>query len=355
MAGTATISIEIELGWGLIRYGKFHKLSEDRRAETRYLSRLLDLCDEYDVPITFDVVGHLFYEECDGSHGGPHDDDWWDIDPGTSVAADPEFYAPDLIADIRSRETDHEICTHTFSHIECDEVDPEVVRWELERANRVHTDHGVGPSDSIVPPRHSAPPSTVLEEAGIRVKRVPFSRAEGEGPPATSGGKLFEILFGTHPTIEPRLEAGILETYSPGYTTFAAPYLQTGTAPPHSVYRAIPLAVRRRLHEWNLRRGVDAAVASDSSVHYWCHLYDFSNAQQWPQIDSFVRYLARRREDGAIGVRPMRELQAGEAGRGDRVRADLPTNRTRPDPVSDRDRENSSEAPLTGSPEWEHP
>lgn len=315
MVGTATISIEVELGWGVVRFGKLDKISPGRERETRHLTRLLDRCDEYDVPITFDVVGHLFFEECDGDHGGPHPDGWWDVDPGSFVDEHPKFYAPDLVEDIRSRETDHEICTHTFSHVECDEVDPEVVRWELERAQRVHEDHGVPRSDSIVPPRHSAPPADALLESDIRVKRTPYHRSAGATEAPTRREKLFEILFGAHPTREPVEVNGVLETYSPEYITFAAPYLQTGTHPPHPVYRPLPLALRRRLHEWNLRRGLDRAVEDDSFVHYWSHLYDFANDQQWPQVESFVADLGRRRAAGEIRVRTMRELLDAESHR----------------------------------------
>ncbi len=332
MTGTVTISIEVELGWGLAHWGKLDKLSDGRREETRYLSYLLERCDDHDVPITFDVVGHLFHDSCDGHHDGPHEDGWWDVDPGTSVEADPEFYAPDVVEAIRAHRTDHELCTHTYSHVECNEVDPAVVEWELDRARRVHERHGVATSESIVPPRHSVPPSDVLADGGIRVKRVPHYRADGEQRPPTRVRKLYEILFETHPTIEPRETDDILETYSTEYTSFAVPYLQIGTYSPHPVYRALPLAARRRLHLWNLRRGVDAA-ADGSSVHFWCHLYDLANDQQWPQIDAFLGYLAKRRDAGDVEIRTMRELQsAGESI--DQAGASEPVEREEQTPVT---------------------
>ncbi|AGB15255.1 Polysaccharide deacetylase [Halovivax ruber XH-70] len=309
MPGTVTISIELELGWGVAKYGKLDKLSDGRMAETQYLSRLLERCDDHDVPITFDVVGHLFHENCAGHHGGPHPDDWWDIDPGTSVDEDPAFYAPDLVEDIRSRRTTHEICTHTYSHIECDAVDPTVVEWEVDRSRRVHERNGVPAATSIVPPRHGTPPSETLAEGGIRVKRSPHYRAPGERRPSSDVRKLYEILLERHPTVSPREMDGIIETYSPEYTTLAVPYLQTGQYSPHPVYRPIPHTFRQRLHAWNLRRGVDAAVQG-GDVHYWCHLYDLANEQQWPQIDDFLGYLAKRRDRGDVEIRPMRDLPA---------------------------------------------
>ena len=125
--------------------------------------------------------------------------------------------------------------------------------------------------------------------------------------PGTRPRKLFEILFERHPTPEQAEVDGILETYSTEYTSLAVPYLQTGTYAPHPVYRVIPQTIRRRLHGWNLRRGVDAA-ASGSHAHFWCHLYDIANEQQWPQIDSFLGYLSRHRDDGDVSIRTMAEL-----------------------------------------------
>lgn len=306
MTGTITISIEIELGWGVARFDKLDKLSPGREAETTYLSRLLDLCDEHDIGITFDVVGHLFHESCEGDHGGPHPAGWWDVDPGTSVAEDPLFYAPDLVEDIQSREAGHEICTHTYSHVECDKVCPEVVAWEIERSNQVHRRHGIPASESIVPPRHGPPPADVLTERGVEIKRVPHYRAEGVERPATRPGKLYEILIDRHPTSDPKVVDGVLETYSTEYTSLAAPYLRAGTYDPHPVYRTMPLSSRQRLHEWNLRRCLKAAEKSD--VHLWCHLYDLANERQWPQIESFIEQLGRRTDNDRFEVQTMREL-----------------------------------------------
>lgn len=216
---------------------------------------------------------------------------------------------PNLIADIRSRRTDHEICTHTYSHVDCDEVDSAVVEWELDRARKIHERYGLSSSESIVPPRHGTPPADVLADGGIRVKRAPHYQAPGETRPSSDVRKLYEILLERHPTVEPHETDGVLETYSPEYTTLAVPYLQTGTYEPHPVYRPIPRTLRWRLHAWSLRRGVDAA-AGGGSAHHWCQLYGLSNEQQWPQIDSFLAYLADRRDHGDVKIRTMREIAA---------------------------------------------
>lgn len=75
MLGTVTISLEIELAWGVIRSHPEkvdERFSADRRRETETLDRLLTLCDDLDIPVNFDVVGHLLLDSCSGRHDGPH-------------------------------------------------------------------------------------------------------------------------------------------------------------------------------------------------------------------------------------------------------------------------------------------
>ena len=69
-----TISVEVELAWGLHDLSPEHRddiLSDNRRAESRALNRVLGIAAETETPLTFDVVGHLLHEDCSGTHEGP--------------------------------------------------------------------------------------------------------------------------------------------------------------------------------------------------------------------------------------------------------------------------------------------
>ncbi|RLM56895.1 polysaccharide deacetylase family protein, partial [Halorubrum sp. Atlit-26R] len=142
MTGIVTLSIELELGWGMHDKAEYSHLSTDRAAETKALHRILDSADRHDLPITFDVVGHLFHESCTGSHAGPYPEDYWSEDPGTDEETDPHFYAPDLVREIQSRKTDHEITTHTYSHLLADNASAEQLHSELSRVKQIHSDFG---------------------------------------------------------------------------------------------------------------------------------------------------------------------------------------------------------------------
>lgn len=323
MSGTVTISLEIELAWGLVHDAPDHiheRLSRGRRRETETLDRLLTVCDELALPVSFDVVGHLLLKSCPGTHDGPHPNGWFDRDPGGERTSHPLFYAPDLIERIREATTDHEICTHTFSHSRCDIVSPDVVDWELDTVERLHVNRGLAPPRSFVPPVHAPPPKSVLTEHGIRTLRTPTELRPPVREPEYSGGAIgdtlnrvrrshpVEMLFRTPVVTEPTVVDDIVETYISWHASLSAPYLPTGQTPPHPAYRVVPLSLRQHHHRRFLSKGLRAAANQDSAIHYWSHLFDISNASQLPPVESFLRTLAASRDRGDVRVDTMADL-----------------------------------------------
>lgn len=323
MSGTVTISLEIELAWGVVRSHPEkidERFSAGRRRETETLDRLLTLCDDLDIPVSFDVVGHLLLESCSGRHDGPHPDGAFESDPGSDRETAPLFYAPDLVERIREASTEHEICTHTFSHVRCDQVSPTVVDWELEAVKQLHAEHGLAPPRSFVPPVHAPPPRDVLLNHDIRTVRAPVELhppVREPDRPRNGVQGTFERLRRSHPaqvffrtpTVEePALVDGLVETYTSWHTSLSAPYLPKGQASPHPLYRAIPRSIRRRHHRRFLARGLREAAARESSVHYWSHLFDISNGVQWSAVRSFLDSLATARNRGRVQIETMDAL-----------------------------------------------
>lgn len=178
------ISADFEMAWAS-RYTKsvanpLTKAIEDGLRTRRNVPIILDLCDRFNIPITWATVGHLFLESCSAIEGVKHHDlprlphfeneywkfdkgDWFDCDPCSDYSADPAWYAPDLIRYILSREVKHEIGCHTFSHIDCrDSIDDGTVfqaelekcieiaaKWGLELKSFVHPGHTIGHLDKL--------------------------------------------------------------------------------------------------------------------------------------------------------------------------------------------------------------
>ncbi|WP_345780693.1 polysaccharide deacetylase family protein [Haloplanus pelagicus] len=323
MEPTVVISVEIELAWGLShlpgREG-IDRHSRGRTAETATLERLLSLCDDLSLPLTFDVVGHLLLERCAGRHDGPHDDVFFGADPGTDAERDPLYYAPDLIRRILDADTPHEIGSHTFSHTPAHEVGTDVLDWELDAARRHHADFGLSAPTSFVPPIHAPVPHDLLRTHGFDAVRTPteyWAPVAEPDPPASLLRALpwrlrhaypVEVLFRSHPVREPTVVDGVVEHYSSWHASLTAPYLPNGRTVPHRAFRLLPRSLRQSIHERYLRSGVERAVAQRSCAHFWSHLFNLSNDAQWEPVESALRTIARRRDRGDVAVRTMDSL-----------------------------------------------
>lgn len=328
MTGTVVLSMEIELGWGLARLPiePEDRHSQERVRETETLERLLTVCDDLELPITFDVVGHLFESACDGTHDGPTPADWFADDPGTDVETDPLFYAPDLIEQIRAANVDHEIATHTFSHVRCDQVDDEVLSWELDEAARAHERAGFGRPASLVPPMHGPPNPAVVRDAGITGVREPVTLrppvAERSPPDSTLGALAWrvteshpaQVLLRSHPIAGPELDDGVVRHPTTWHASLTAPFLPNGTQEPSAVFRALPTRLRQAVHKRYLRRALDDAASAESYCHLWTHLFNLSNDAQFPPVQSFLERLAARRDDGDVTVETMASVSAEVRG-----------------------------------------
>jgi hypothetical protein len=223
--------------------------------------------------------------------------------PETGVGDDPAFYAPDVVEAIAARPTDHEIYTHTFSHVFCGEIDPSVVERELDRCRALHEERLGEAPVSLVPPRHSRPPAGVLRERGIEIVRHSVD-TRGSTPVHRYG----ELLGGQPPLHEPRLVDGVVETYCTNYPSLAAPALPAGRRDTHWSFRWQPVRLRQRLHVRRLAAATRAAVERDATLHLWSHLYDVSNEHQWPAVREFLARAARIRDERDLSVRTMAAL-----------------------------------------------
>lgn len=178
------ISADFELAWAP-RYSKdfenpLNSSLKLARRERENVPMILKLCDEFNIPITWATVGHLFLKECKRENGIAHKEipkvntyqgsywdfnskDWFEYDPCSNYKDAPEWYAPDLIEQILNAKVKHEIGCHTFSHIDCrDEICPpslfeaeineckkEAAKLGLELKSFVHPGHTIGNLDKL--------------------------------------------------------------------------------------------------------------------------------------------------------------------------------------------------------------
>jgi len=306
MTGTITLSIEVELGWGMHDMGVFSHISDDRSAEEMALRRILDCCDDNDVQISFDIVGHLYQDSCSGSHAGPYPDSWWENDPGTNQKENPQFYAPGLIESIIDRRTPHEICTHTYTHILAEEVSDELVRHELQSAHEIHEQWGLPAPSSIVMPRHHSVNYEILNEFDIRTIRRPIQQYGM--PDADPVRKMWWLITRDHPRCELSSSEGVVETTCTPHPSLTGTVLPSGQTRAPVYFRFLPLRVRESIHRRYLIGAIDRAANEDSHIHLWAHLYNTANDSQWRVIKSALEHLTKRRDEGKVEIRKMNDL-----------------------------------------------
>lgn len=190
------ISGDLELGWAWHHSRRPREPLAYARQRAgqgrRNLRTILDLCDQYNVAVTWATVGHLFLERCSLSDGVAHTDlpripyfeneywayrtgDWFDPDPASIDLVDPEWpvwYAPDLLQLILQRRVQHEIGCHSFSHIPLTDKDcpPDVAAAELLRCQELAGRIGIT-LRSLVFPGNLAGNYESVRKAGFRAYR----------------------------------------------------------------------------------------------------------------------------------------------------------------------------------------
>jgi len=168
------ISADFELAWGW-RYTKGvpnpvrYALWRAQQAR-KNLPELLALFDQYEIPISWAVVGHLFLAGCTRNNGWAHPEvrrvpyfenefwryqkgDWFDADPCSDYRCDPAWYAPDIISAILRAKVNHEIACHSFSHVDFSDrvCPPEVADAELKQCQTIAQQWGVELKSFVFP------------------------------------------------------------------------------------------------------------------------------------------------------------------------------------------------------------
>lgn len=209
------ISADFELAWAW-HYAKNHPDPLKTALEMAHNERdniplLLALCEEFNIPVTWLTVGHLFLESCTPVNGVLHPElprprhfenewwkysgkDWYEHDPGTNFREDPLWYGPDLVELILGSKTKHEIGCHTFSHIDCRDAvcTPEQFAAEIKACLREAKRFGIDSMESFVHPGHTIGNLATLATLGFTSYRSDSANVLGY-PGKTENG-LWEFM-----------------------------------------------------------------------------------------------------------------------------------------------------------------
>jgi peptidoglycan/xylan/chitin deacetylase (PgdA/CDA1 family) len=280
------ISLDTELAWGsfdrngLQNYGRLY-------AQVRTIvSDLLAMFERHDIKATWAIVGHLFLESCsrEGTdnhnhvlqpkyHWYPHG--WLSHDPFSHVGSQPFFYAPDVVDRIRHAQPQHEIASHTFTHVILGdpECSGEVAYSQLLECQRLAKNKGKE-LVSIVFPRNSVGHLEVLCRLGFVSYRGPeenWYTAAGAFPRLARLCRYADKLLAATPPCYKQLRCYREDASQPWLFNLPASMFY----PPFGGFWNL-VGIGRRVAQ--ARKGIREAVARKSLFHLWFHPFNLATS-----------------------------------------------------------------------------
>jgi len=326
MSGLFILSLDTEIAWGTYGARKLSRTSHCFNVYRDLFPRLIALLDQYEVPATFAVVGHLFLESCNGHDEIPQPHYRWMPapdsyrDPRSDVTRAPWYYGPDMIARIRAARMPHAVGTHTFTHVIA--ADPAVTSemWDaqLQMCARIHARCGL-PMRSLVYPQDKVAYVDRLPDYGIVAFRGVERRWYRSLPRRLQ--KAFHVLD--------RALGWTPATYNPSDLRVGERLVDLPASQFLMAYdgfrRYIPTSARVR----QARKGLERAARRGEIFHLWFHPFNLGTSEKmFDALEQILRRVAEMRAEGRIEVMTMG--QAADwilAGGPERDRASAQTKR----------------------------
>jgi peptidoglycan/xylan/chitin deacetylase (PgdA/CDA1 family) len=319
--GAFILSLDFELIWGTLDRrgpGAFRELCERERSEV--FGALLALLEEFEIPATWCVLGHLMLDSCAPVNGRKHPEiirpthpwqrrDWFAHDPCSDEEHAPIFYGRSLVERLLEARVAQEIGCHGFSHVIFGDpgCSRETAQSEIRACVQAAGELGIAPR-SFAFPRNRVGHLDVLREHGFTCFRGPepvWHMGGGHAGRLRRVGHLADVVVARRPPVVlPERTQGLINI--PGSMIFF---------PAHGPRRHIPISrrVRRAL------KGVECAAHEQRIMHLWFHPTNFADETDamLGGLRTVLGEVARRRERAELEVLPMAELAARVSGRGD--------------------------------------
>jgi peptidoglycan/xylan/chitin deacetylase (PgdA/CDA1 family) len=313
--GTFVLSLDFELIWGTLDTRgpeAFREACERERAQV--FGPLLTLLEEFEIPATWCVLGHLMLGSCAPVNGRKHPEiirpahswqkgDWFARDPCSDEERAPTFYGRRLVERLLEASVPQEIGCHSFSHVIFGDpgCSRETAASEVRACVQAAGELGISPR-SFAFPRNRVGHLDVLREHGFTCFRGPEPTWHQGGGGAVGrvrrAGHLGDALIARRPPVVlPQRTHGLVNVPA-SMTVFAA----------HGGRRHIPISrrVRRAL------KGVEAAVREQRIMHLWFHPTNLADETEamLGGLRAVFEEVARMRRREELDVLSMGEVAA---------------------------------------------
>lgn len=304
--GSVVLSLDAELAWG---FRDSETIPESRVATARKSwLRLLELFDDFDVPATWSVVGHLFLDSCDGVHADHStpdyvedgtSGDWFDRDPGTWEGRDGGWYGSNLIDGIERADADHEVGCHTFSHVEMDRVSREVASAEVRTCVELAERRGLA-VDSFTFPGNAVAHRDVLAAYGVKSYRGVRPRRWYERGVVATVADLVGWPVVSPTVVTPEEDEYGLVNLPASLSLFECDGRARSAAGHVTEDPVVKTA----------RRGIDRAATEDGVFHAWFRVNDLTDDRDFDRVTAVLEHVEEVREGTALTVETMGSVAA---------------------------------------------
>ena len=308
--GVFTISIDFEFAWGAAHRDLSTKQLERIRKEISINRNLISMCETYRVPATWAIVGHLLEHDCCWQHGVAHADfprpittgaqrDWfWQHPASGDVDDELWFDRHGLIDMIRNSGVQHEIGSHSYSHIMYGSVDTTsaAVEWDLEKSRAIHRRNGL-PFSTFVYPRNSIGHKELIRKAGLTCYR-----------------NYHRTWNGTYRGLAKRLSHAVDYYLPSSYTSLPRLEAHGLVAIDDSMLLISRNGIRRMILPTTVvrkaRKGLEQAVRRQEIFHLWFHPSNFSfqTSTQFSIFERILSLASDMRDRGDLEVSTMGEI-----------------------------------------------
>lgn len=278
--GKLTISIDLELAWGVWDNLTPGYLKMVETAERPICKALIDLFDRYEVPATWAVVAALL----DVGSAGPR--------PGNQLC----WYAPDIIDRLVHAKTVHEIGSHGGKHVYFGNISASEAQEDLDFARAVHATNFL-PFRSFVFPRNALGHLQLIARAGLRTYRGPDA---GILQAARRAGRLAGRVANFADKFLPIAPTPVSAERRGAMIDIPGSMLLLGR---NGARRFIFPAVSRA----KLKMGLARARRDNRIFHFWFHPSNFyyRRDEQLATLAWFLEHVAHEVSRGHIEVRTM--------------------------------------------------
>jgi peptidoglycan/xylan/chitin deacetylase (PgdA/CDA1 family) len=281
MPGIFTISLDLELYWGVRDSRSFGDYEANLTGERDAIRGMLDLFEAHGVHATWATIGFLFFKDIGelrqhqpgvlpayrrqklSSYHYMDEHAWGDDDT--------YHFAPDTIEQIRAC-PGQEIGTHTFSHYYCLEEGQtiESFRADLQAAVEIAKANGI-PTNSLVFPRNQGNPDylPVLDELGIACYRGNESASFYKPRNQLEQSALVRAMR----LLDAYLNLSGYNTYTLEECARSRPFNVSASRFLRPYSRSLAALESLRLHR--IKRAMRDAAVNNRLFHLWWHPHNF--------------------------------------------------------------------------------